>query len=53
MKLRLHNRFIYVGVDISIYALLTGDEVYTSLVRISYCTIIIKTMCVNQLYLQG
>ena len=23
-KLRLHNRFIYVGVDISIYALLTG-----------------------------
>ena len=24
VKLRLHNRFIYVGVDISIYALLAG-----------------------------
>ena len=24
VKLRLHNRFIYMGVDISIYALLTG-----------------------------
>ena len=34
MKLRLHNRFIYVGVDISIYALLTGDGVYIPLSRL-------------------
>ena len=26
VKLRFHNRFIYVGVDISIYALLTGGR---------------------------
>ena len=26
VKLRLHNRFTYVGVDISIYALLTGGR---------------------------
>ena len=25
-KLRFHKRFIYVGVDISIYALLTGGQ---------------------------
>ena len=27
VKLRFHNRFIYVGVDISIYALLTGGRI--------------------------
>ena len=26
VMLRLHNRFTYVGVDISIYALLTGGR---------------------------
>ena len=26
VKLRFHNSFIYVGVDISIYALLTGGR---------------------------
>ena len=26
VKLRFHNRFTYVGVDISIYALLTGGR---------------------------
>ena len=26
VKLRLHNRFIYVGVDISIYVLLAGGR---------------------------
>ena len=26
VKLRFHNRFIYVGVDISVYALLTGER---------------------------
>ena len=26
VKLRFHNRFIYVGVDIIIYALLTGER---------------------------
>ena len=26
VKLRFHNRFIYVGVDISVYALLTGGR---------------------------
>ena len=34
MKLRFHNHFIYVGVDISIYALLTGDGINTSLSRL-------------------
>ena len=33
-KLRFHNRFIYVGVDITIHALLTGDGVHTPLSRL-------------------
>ena len=41
VKLRLHNRFIDVGVDISIYALLTGE-------RSSYPPVL-----VNLLYSRG
>ena len=36
-KLRLHNRFIYVGVDISIYALLAGG-------RSSYPSALVKLL---------
>ena len=78
-----NNRFIYVGVDISIYALLAGGRssyppvlvkllysrgysgslstlvlysvllCYTGHGHVLYGTIIIKSMCVHHLYLQG
>ena len=47
MKLRFHNRFIYVGVDISIYALLTADGVNTSLYRLMYCTHVLLSPVVS------
>ena len=85
VEIGFHNRFICVGLDISIYALLTGGRslipsclglcnVSTGCVYFSSCTcvpflyvygylpwhghvlprtLIIKIMCVNQLYLQG
>ena len=37
VKLRLHNRFIYVGVDINIYALFTGG-------RSSYPPVLVKLL---------
>ena len=78
-KLRFYKRFIYVGVDISIYALLTGGRssyppglactvptfscvgcvvlycvlYYPRHGHVLYGTIIIKMMCIHQLYLQG
>ena len=79
-KLRFQKRFIYVGVDISFYALLSGGRSsyllglactvptfsvvptfvffcvmsdYPRHGHVLYRTILIKTMCVHHLYLQG
>ena len=38
VKLRFHIRFICVGVDINIYALLIAEGVNTSMSRAVYCT---------------
>ena len=46
-KLRFHKRFIYVGVDISIYALLTGGR--SSYVSVLACTVPTFSCCVGWL----
>ena len=46
-KLRFHKCFIYVGVDISIYALLTGGR--SSYLSILACTVPTFSCCVGWL----